>query len=124
RPRDGPARRGPRGRREGVAMWRILVLSACLVLTGCSEGAASSNRGLYMLIDTSGTYTQELDKAQQIICYALTRIESGDAFAAARIDSASFTEKNIGAKCSFDDLLCSSYTTTRSLPVAAAPSAK
>ncbi|HLU60935.1 MAG TPA: VWA domain-containing protein [Gammaproteobacteria bacterium] len=84
-------------------MWRILVLSACLVLTGCSEGAASSNRGLYMLIDTSGTYTQELDKAQQIISYALTRMESGDAFAVARIDTASFTEKNIVAKVTFDD---------------------
>ena len=84
-------------------MWRILVLAACAVLAACTEGAASGNRGLYMLIDTSGTYTQELDKAQQIISYALTRMDSGDAFAVARIDTASFTEKNIVAKVTFDD---------------------
>lgn len=84
-------------------MWRILLLSACAVLAACTEGAVSSGRGLYMLIDTSGTYTRELDKAQQIISYALTRMESGDAFAVARIDTASFTEKNIVAKVTFDD---------------------
>ncbi|MCB1835977.1 MAG: VWA domain-containing protein [Alcanivoracaceae bacterium] len=56
-----------------------------------------------MLLDTSGTYTQELDKARQIIAYLLTQLDSGDAFAIARIDTGSFSEKDIVAKVVFDD---------------------
>ncbi|MBW3566948.1 MAG: VWA domain-containing protein [Proteobacteria bacterium] len=84
-------------------MWRTLLLSSCLVLAACSQGSTSANRGVYMLLDTSGTYTEELTKAQQIISYVLTRLEPGDAFAVARIDTASFSEKDIVAKVSFDD---------------------
>jgi hypothetical protein len=56
-----------------------------------------------MLLDTSGTYTEELQKARQIIVYLLTRLDSGDAFAVARIDTGSFSEKDIVAKMTFDD---------------------
>ena len=86
---------------------RIFKLTAILLatlLTACSDGQPQAQgRGVYMLLDTSGTYTQELDKAQQIIAYLLTRMEPGDAFAVARIDTASFSEKDIVAKVSFDD---------------------
>ncbi|MCG8433952.1 MAG: VWA domain-containing protein, partial [Gammaproteobacteria bacterium] len=56
-----------------------------------------------MLLDTSGTYTQELDKARQIISVLLTRLAPGDAFAIASIDTGSFSEKDIIAKVVFDD---------------------
>jgi threonyl-tRNA synthetase len=56
-----------------------------------------------MLIDTSGTYTQELIKAQHIINVTLTKLYPGDSFAVARIDTGSFSEKDIVAKVTFDD---------------------
>lgn len=69
-------------------MFRKILLLSCLALAACSQGSTSANRGVYMLLDTSGTYTEELTKAQQIISYVLTRLEPGDAFAVARIDTA------------------------------------
>ncbi len=77
-------------------------LAISLVLTGCSE-PGPQNRGVYMLLDTSGTYTEELEKAQQIINVILARLNPEDSFAVARIDTGSFSEKDIIAKVSFDD---------------------
>lgn len=56
-----------------------------------------------MLIDTSGTYTQELDSAQRIINFTLSKLNPGDTFAVARVDTGSFSEKDIVYKQSFDD---------------------
>lgn len=84
-------------------MLRNLLIFTCLTLAACSQGSTSANRGVYMLLDTSGTYTNELNKAEQIISYVLTRLEPGDAFAVARVDTGSFSEKDIVAKVSFDD---------------------
>ncbi|HKJ21972.1 MAG TPA: VWA domain-containing protein [Gammaproteobacteria bacterium] len=56
-----------------------------------------------MLIDTSGTYTNELKKAQTIINYVLAKLNPGDSFAVATINTGSFTEKDIIAKVTFDD---------------------
>jgi hypothetical protein len=56
-----------------------------------------------MLLDTSGTYREELRKAEQIIRYTLSRLDATDTFAVARIDTGSFSEKDIVAKASFDD---------------------
>src|SRR5690606_42017315 len=56
-----------------------------------------------MLLDTSGTYREELQKAEQIIRYTLSRLDASDSFAVARIDTGSFSEKDIVAKTSFDD---------------------
>ncbi|MGH1470193.1 MAG: VWA domain-containing protein [Cellvibrionaceae bacterium] len=55
-----------------------------------------------MLLDTSGTYTEELEKAKQIINYLLSNLESGDVFTVAKIDSDSFSEKDIVAKVTLD----------------------
>ena len=79
----------------------ILFLS--ITLAACTENAQPANRGVYMLLDTSGTYTEELDKARQIISYVLARMEPADSFAVARVDTASFSEKDIVAKVTFDD---------------------
>lgn len=84
-------------------MRTLLLLCAVLCLAGCGEPTASRATGVYMLLDTSGTYTQEIDKAQQIINFTLTRLDPGDSFAIARIDTASFSEKDIVAKATFDD---------------------
>ncbi len=86
-------------------MKRLLTSVALLLafgLAACSE-PVPQNRGVYMLIDTSGTYTKELKKAQQIINAILSRLEPGDSFAVARIDTGSFNERDIIAKITFDD---------------------
>lgn len=87
-------------------MNRILTVTAllvCSILTTSCSPSAARNTGVYMLIDTSGTYREEIDKAQQIIRYALSRLDATDSFAVARIDTGSFSEKDIVAKMTFDD---------------------
>jgi hypothetical protein len=81
--------------------WRNFV-GAALLLTACAP-QAPHNTGVYLLVDTSGTYTRQVNKAEQIILFALSRLQPLDSFAVARIDTASFTEKNIVAKATFDD---------------------
>lgn len=85
---------------------RAIILSLILLLgfSACSTGPHKAhNKGVYMLIDTSGTYTQELKKAQQIINYTLSQLDAGDSFVVASIDTGSFSEKDIIAKITFDD---------------------
>jgi hypothetical protein len=55
-----------------------------------------------MLLDTSGTYALELKKAQAIINYLLGTLQPNDTLAVARIDTGSFSEKDIVAKVTFD----------------------
>ncbi|MDZ7644517.1 MAG: VWA domain-containing protein [Woeseiaceae bacterium] len=84
-------------------MKRVVIALACLAAVACSSDTAPGNRGVYMLLDTSGTYREELTKAQQIIRYTLARLDATDSFAVARIDTASFSEKDIVAKTTLDD---------------------
>ncbi|MDH5393030.1 MAG: VWA domain-containing protein [Gammaproteobacteria bacterium] len=82
---------------------RILITAGLLtVLSACSDPKSHAT-AVMLLLDTSGTYTQELSKAQSIINYLLGTMTSGDSFAVARIDSGSFSEKDIVAKMTFDD---------------------
>lgn len=81
----------------------ILTLLAALLVIGCSSEETSHSKGVYMLLDTSGTYTEELVKAQHIINYTLAKLNPGDSFAVARIDTASFSEKDMVAKVTFED---------------------
>lgn len=74
-----------------------------LLIAACEGPSRTPTRGVYMLIDTSGTYTQELDKAQQIISFLLARMNPGDSLAVARIDTDSFSEKDIVTRATFDD---------------------
>lgn len=78
-----------------------ILVTACMIVAACGE-TKPNTRAVYMLLDTSGTYTQELTKAQKIINYMLGSLNSGDSFAIARIDSGSFSEKDIVAKVTFD----------------------
>jgi len=79
----------------------MAILSSTLLITSCSD-SRPNNRAVYLLLDTSGTYTAELEKAQVIMNYLLVTLDSGDSIAIARIDSGSFSEKDIIAKATFD----------------------
>jgi hypothetical protein len=79
-------------------MKRILAGLALLAFAaGCGEHGSNA-RAVYMLLDTSGTYFKEVDKAQQVINWLIVSLNPGDSFAVARVKSRSFSEKDIIAK--------------------------
>ena len=80
-------------------LWVIPVLALSLFIASCGD-QRSHAQAVYMLVDTSGTYSQELDKAQRVVSYLLGTLKSGDSFAVARVKSRSFSEKDIIAKMS------------------------
>ena len=79
-----------------------LILCLFMAITGCSD-PKNRSKGVDMLLDTSGTYALELKKAQLILNYLLGVLQPGDTLAVARIDTGSFSEKDIVAKVTFDD---------------------
>ena len=79
----------------------LVLILAALLLWGCPD-TTSRSTGVYMLLDTSGTYKKELKRAEAIINYLLGTLQPGDSLAVARIDSGSFSEKDIIAKMTFD----------------------
>jgi len=79
----------------------LLVLQGTL-LSGCSD-TGPTNSGVYLLLDTSGTYTKELSNAQKLVNVMLVKLEPSDSFAVARIDTGSFSEKDIITKVTFSD---------------------
>lgn len=81
---------------------RCLLFALALGLEACSS-SSPHNTGVYLLIDTSGSYNRQVGKAQEIILYALSRLQSEDSIAVARINTGSFTEKDIIAKATLDD---------------------
>ncbi len=84
-------------------MRRLIFLTVTVLFLGACSDAGPRNTGVYLLLDTSGTYTEQLDKAEQIINYTLTRLNGLDSFAVARIDTGSFSEQDIIAKVTLDD---------------------
>jgi len=81
-----------------------VALLACLFLaTGCTEVGGAHARAVYVLLDVSGSYNQKLDAANPVINYLLGTLNSGDSLTVAKIDSASFTEKDVVGKVTFDD---------------------
>jgi hypothetical protein len=80
---------------------RFLVSVPALALAGCGD-PRSHRHAVYMLVDTSGTYAQEASKALLIINYLLGTLQPGDSLAVARVQSRSFSEKDIVAKATFD----------------------
>ncbi len=84
------------------------ILTGCLfliqgvLLSGCSD-SGPTNSGVYLLLDTSGTYTKELTNAQNLVNVMLVKLEPSDSFAVARIDTGSFSEKDIITKVTFTD---------------------
>jgi len=85
-------------RRRALRM--LGVIAAMLLLPGCGDGLRT--HAVYLLVDTSGTYADEMDKAERIATYLLVELAAGDSIAIGRIDSASFSERNVVAKATFD----------------------
>lgn len=82
-------------------MKRLLAaVFAVAVLASCGE-RTNHQHAVYMLVDTSGTYAAELDKAQHVINYLIGTLNPGDSIAVARVKSRSFSEKDILAKVTF-----------------------
>ncbi len=79
----------------------LILIGAVLMSFSCAD-TVSHTRGIYMLLDTSGTYKNELEKARSIIYYLLGTVESGDSLGIARIDTGSFSEKDIIKNVTFD----------------------
>jgi len=79
----------------------LFALIAAAISSACGD-SRSHSQAVYVLIDTSGTYAQEAAKAQVIINYLLGSLQPGDSLAVARVESRSFTEKDIIAKATFD----------------------
>jgi hypothetical protein len=85
-------------------MKSLVISCCCIVLVACSQSTpVARNKGVYLLLDTSGTYRAELGKAEDVILYTLSKLEPADSFAVARIDTGSFSEKDIIAKTTFDE---------------------
>ena len=82
---------------------RVLLLAAAATALSSCGASAPHNTGVYLLVDTSGTYSRQVNKTDQIVLYALSRLQPLDSIAVARIDTGSFSEKNIIAKATFDD---------------------
>jgi hypothetical protein len=81
---------------------RLLVAAVlALLAAGCGDSRNHAH-AVYMLVDTSGTYAQESAKAQVIVNYLLGTLQPGDSLAVARVESRSFSEKDIVAKATFD----------------------
>jgi hypothetical protein len=77
----------------------VLPLLAALLLGACGP-AGNRHHAVYVLIDTSGTYSKEVAKARAVVNYLLGTLEPGDSMAVARVKSRSFSEKDIVAKVS------------------------
>ena len=79
-----------------------LLMLQGLFVSGCSD-SGPNNSGVYLLLDTSGTYTKELTNALNLVNVLLVKLEPDDSLAVARIDTGSFSEKDIIARVTFND---------------------
>ena len=79
----------------------LMAVGLALAAAGCVDPRGQAH-AVYVLVDTSGTYAREAGKAQLIINYLLGTLQPGDSLAVARVQSRSFSEKDIIAKALFD----------------------
>lgn len=79
---------------------RRVTLLTTLALGACS--APPPGTGVFLLLDTSGTYAEELPRAESVVAYLLGTLDPGDSFGVARIDGGSFSEKDVIARATFD----------------------
>lgn len=86
--------------RTAKATFATLLAAAASFTAGCAD--PNRNTAVYLLLDTSGTYTEEIDRANAIVNYLLGSLQTGDSLAVARIDSASFSEQDIVQRTTFD----------------------
>jgi len=82
------------------ALWFVPFLALALLTASCADPRTHA-QAVYMLVDTSGTYSKQLEKAQRIVSYLLGTLKAGDSLAVARVKSRSFSEKDIVATATF-----------------------
>ncbi len=82
-------------------IFNLFIILLITQLAACGDNRLHT-QGVYVLIDTSGTYTQQVSKARQLINYLLANLNTGDSLAVAKVESKSFSEKDIVAKVTFD----------------------
>ncbi len=70
-------------------------------MLGCSGGADRSH-GVYVLLDASGAQAAEMNNAKEVIYFLLQSLQPGDTLFVSRIDTGSFSAKDIVAKARFD----------------------
>lgn len=85
--------------KRSLSVW--VMLFATLFVSACGDSRVHS-QAVYMLVDTSGTYAQEIGKATRIINYLLATLNPGDSLAVAKVETRSFSEKDIVARVTFD----------------------
>ena len=64
--------------------FKLLFPLLFMLLQSCSGSSGPTNTGVYVLLDTSGTYSDELGKANAIINYLLGTLDTGESLAVAR----------------------------------------
>jgi hypothetical protein len=79
----------------------LIILFAAFLLSACGD-SRKHTQAVYMLVDTSGTYTKQINKAAKVINYLLATLNPGDSLAVAKVETRSFTEKDIIDKVTFD----------------------
>ncbi|MGB8409189.1 MAG: vWA domain-containing protein, partial [Gallionella sp.] len=77
------------------------MLFGMFLFSACGDSHMHS-QAVYMLVDTSGSYAKQVDKASKVINYLLATLNPGDSLAVAKVETRSFTEKDIVAKVTFD----------------------
>lgn len=85
--------------RGALPTWSALLVAA--LLTSCTSTPPGT--GVFLLLDTSGTYAEELHGARTVVNYLLGTLDPGDSFGVARIDGGSFSEKDILLRMTFDE---------------------
>lgn len=81
---------------------RLLVwLVPAAALWACPDTQTHA-RAVYVLLDTSGSYADEIERAGTIVGYLLATLQPGDSIAVANIGSRSFSEKEIIASLTLD----------------------
>jgi len=78
-----------------------------VAVTAVGIGGCSGDNGrhaIYMVVDTSGTYARQSDKAKDVLKYLLITANPGDTLALAKINSRSYSEKNIVAKVTLENV--------------------
>lgn len=93
-----PAGAAPGQCRRGLGLAAAALLT--LLVTACDAGP--QNRATAVLIDISGEYAAEVDKARKVTSYLLTSLEPGDSIAIAFIDNTSYSDRNFIARADFD----------------------
>ncbi len=81
---------------------RYLLFALALGVAACTP-PPPHNTGVDNMVDTSRSYNRNVRQAEQIVLYTLSRLQSGDSIAVARINTGSFTEKDIIDEVTFDD---------------------